>query len=319
MGEKAMPPNLNIQPMHAECNTRMASSYPMVPLIQHCDCCEYWYLAKMSRNNMANAALQRYERTGKTVTFDGNHVFVNGILAGPELPHDYPVGALFNLLAPSSYGSDHPEWVWYPTEWRVVLPSDYEDGWPWSPDEIGLMRCTTWGDGNALHEIRGAQVVGKVVFGNLSTPAVAAFMGRRRDGVLHAGLVDNQRIGNVLTIPHMVHHNITRHSRPPAFLSSDPQLSIDEERALASLQWGASWGDGGWLERDFDEFGIFAAKDGSPYAAKHPGLTSSAHIQMNAACRERIRVIDRSGNRIALPLRNMPRQAPTEIKCFLPR
>lgn len=47
-GNRQFPKDMNIQPMHKTCNLRMGSAFPLVPIINHCSCCEYVYIARRS-------------------------------------------------------------------------------------------------------------------------------------------------------------------------------------------------------------------------------------------------------------------------------
>ena len=275
---------LNIQPMHKSCNLKMGSAYPPVPIITHCSCCEYMYIAKRNKKGALMDAIQEQIRLENHVESspDFRRIYVDGVPAGIELPSNAEIGDRFRLLTSALIKTGNPDWVLYPQEWRPVLPRDDDDTWQWKAEEIALLRRTKLESGTLVVSWRFTYRTAFHYGDGLVSPSLFVMFGSRKDGRRQAGLVDDVRIGNLISLSHMLQHNLSRFNNFQELWGvEDKDLSAEESRIVSLLPWGSGWSDADWCRKEFDDFGVVAVDPKGMFAQRSPQTANKVFVYIN--------------------------------------
>lgn len=277
------PKFMNIQPMHRSCNEKKGSVYPPVPIITHCSCCEYMYIAKRNRNSMGYEELKKLTSLGHRIDIQPTiniSATVDGVPAGIELPTNPRKGDRFFLLAPVMKNDNNPNWILYMREWRPVLPRDDDDTWQWRAEKVALLRRIKYDDAICYIAQTFTHHVQMNYGDEMVSPHLFTMFGNRKDGRRQAGWDKDDSIGNLVSIDHMLQHNLSGYN-DPRIICDIGNLSDEESRIISSLPWGHDWISANWLKSEFDNFGIVAVSPNGRFSQRNPQTSDKVFISWN--------------------------------------
>ena len=223
--------DLNIQPMHKECNTKKSAEWPPTEIISHCDCCKYFYMAE---RNIEEASILK--RLGE-LKREGNDV---SIYRNSE-------GKIVSVLKDSTgkiTGIDYGSNIRLQ---RPVLPMDRDHAWKWHRGTISLLRrhnvSLVHGGYDICYSCARSQH-GAFRIENESTNFISpwsfVFIGHLKHRGKHSiGFANSNfktgAIGNCLTIDKMLHHNTNQNFKLNEIWDERDQLSAEENTILTHI------------------------------------------------------------------------------------
>ena len=298
--------NLNIQPMHTECNQRMGSVWPPAQIVKHCECCEYMYMANRNTKTIQSEILRKLEREGRNVIVSNDptgkiSATVDGVNAGITLPTNPIIGERFYLLANNVLRPITGNYE-LTCQLRPVLPRDGESdqNWKWTAESVSLLRQIKIGVGDikiyACCAFSNQRIKLKYESPISETPILFVWWGYRRDGRAQAGVCEDGKMGNLLSVDHMLHHNLSSGFILKDMWNDWEQLSQEESTILERLPWGSGWDgivendENDWFKKEWDEFGFLSVLPKSKFAMRKPEFPDFS-IYINPQCQQHIRVV----------------------------